>query len=115
MLLRCFAASDTGALHKPDGIMTEDDRQTLQLHLKSTAIKVNLGYSWLFQQANDAKQVKSGFSNGLSFWNGRPKAPTSTLLKICGLHLEILEVRARRATDLNKLLILPRKAVKYSA
>lgn len=64
MLLRCFAASDTGALHKLDGIMKEDDRQTLQLHLKLTAKKVNLGYSWVFQQVNDAKHVKTGFSNG---------------------------------------------------
>jgi hypothetical protein len=44
MLWGCFAAGGTGALHKIDGIMREDNYvDTLKKHLKTSVSKLKLG------------------------------------------------------------------------
>lgn len=53
MLWGCFAANDTGTLHKSDGIMKEEDHQyILHIYLKSKAKWLKLEHSWVFQQDN---------------------------------------------------------------
>lgn len=47
-------------VHKVDGIFKEDYLQILQLHLKSTARGLKLWHSWVFQQDNDTKHIKTG-------------------------------------------------------
>lgn len=58
MLWACFAASGTGALQKVNGIMKKEDYlQILQENLKSSARRLGLGRSWVFQQDNDPKHT----------------------------------------------------------
>ena len=56
MLWECFAAGGTGALHKIDGIMREDNYvDILKQHLKTSVRK--LGRKWVFQVDNDPKHT----------------------------------------------------------
>ena len=58
MLLGCFAAGGTGALHKIDGIMREEDYvDKLKQHLKTLVRKLKLGRKWVFQMGNDPKHT----------------------------------------------------------
>jgi hypothetical protein len=58
MLWGCFAAGGTGALHKIDGIMRqEDDVDILKQHLKISFRKLKLGRKWVFQMDNDPKHT----------------------------------------------------------
>ncbi|CDQ60928.1 unnamed protein product [Oncorhynchus mykiss] len=58
MLWGCFAAGGTGALHKIDGIMREENYvDILKQHLKTSDRKLKLGRKWVFQMDNDAKHT----------------------------------------------------------
>ena len=58
MLWGCFAAGETGALHKIDGIMrSENDVDKLKQHLKISVRKLKLGRKWVFQMDNDPKHT----------------------------------------------------------
>jgi hypothetical protein len=58
MLWGCFAAGRTGALHKIDGIMGEENYvNILKQHLKTSVRKLKLGRKWVFQMDNDAKHT----------------------------------------------------------
>ncbi|CDQ62187.1 unnamed protein product [Oncorhynchus mykiss] len=57
MLWGCFAAGGTGALHKIDGIMRqENDADILKKHLKTS---LKLGRKWVFQMAHDRKYTST--------------------------------------------------------
>ena len=56
MLWGCFAAGRTGALHKIDCIMREEnDVAILKQHLKTSVRKLKRDCKWLFQMDNDPK------------------------------------------------------------
>ena len=58
MLWGCFAAGGTGALHKIDGIMRqENDVDILKQYLKTSVRKVKIGHKWILQMDNDPKQT----------------------------------------------------------
>jgi hypothetical protein len=58
MLWGCFAAGGTGALHKIDGIMRqENDVHILKQHLKATVRRLKLGRKSVFQMDNDPKHT----------------------------------------------------------
>ncbi|CDQ87323.1 unnamed protein product [Oncorhynchus mykiss] len=58
MLCGCFAAGWTGALHKIDGIMREENYvDILKQHLKTSVRKLKLGRKWVFQMDNDPKHT----------------------------------------------------------
>ena len=58
MFLGCFAAGGTGALHKIDGNMRqENDVDILKQHLKTSVRKLKLGCKWVFQMDNDPKHA----------------------------------------------------------
>uniref|UniRef100_A0A8C6KMD7 Tc1-like transposase DDE domain-containing protein n=1 Tax=Nothobranchius furzeri TaxID=105023 RepID=A0A8C6KMD7_NOTFU len=58
MLWGCFAANGTGALQRVNGIMKKEDYlHILQHNLKSSARRLGLGRSWVFQQDNDPKHT----------------------------------------------------------
>ena len=49
MLWGCFAAGETGALHKIDGIMRMENYVDI--------LKLKLGCKWIFQMDNDPKHT----------------------------------------------------------
>ena len=54
----CFAAGGTGALHKIDGIMREENYvDILKKLLKTSVRKLKLGHKWVFQINNDPKHT----------------------------------------------------------
>ena len=58
MLWWCFAAGGTGALHKIDGIMKEENYVDIsKQHLKTSVRKLKLGHKWVFQMDNDPKHT----------------------------------------------------------
>lgn len=58
MLWGCFAANGTGALQRVNGTMKKEDYlHILQHSLKSSAWRLGLGRSWVFQQDNDPKHT----------------------------------------------------------
>jgi hypothetical protein len=58
MLVGCIAAGGTGALHKIDGIMREENyMDILKQHLKTSVRKLKLGCKWVFQMDNDLKHA----------------------------------------------------------
>ena len=58
MLWGCFAAGGTGALHKIDGTMRQENYvDILKQHLKTYVRKLKLGYKWVFQMDNDPKHT----------------------------------------------------------
>lgn len=61
----CFAAGETGALYKIDGIMGKsNDVDILTQHLKTSARHLKLGEKWVFQMDNDSKH----FSKVMTKW-----------------------------------------------
>uniref|UniRef100_A0AAZ3QDJ1 Transposase Tc1-like domain-containing protein n=1 Tax=Oncorhynchus tshawytscha TaxID=74940 RepID=A0AAZ3QDJ1_ONCTS len=90
MLWWCFAAAGTGALHKIDGIMREENCvDILKQHLKISVRKLNLvanGPSkWTMTPSILPKLWQNGLRTTKSrYWSGHHKALTSILLKICG-------------------------------
>ena len=58
MLWGCFAAGQTGALHKIDGIMSKEKYvDILKQHLKTSVRKLKLGCKLVFQMDNDPKHT----------------------------------------------------------
>uniref|UniRef100_A0AAZ3PF04 Tc1-like transposase DDE domain-containing protein n=1 Tax=Oncorhynchus tshawytscha TaxID=74940 RepID=A0AAZ3PF04_ONCTS len=58
MLWGCFAAGGTGALHKIDGIMRDENYvDILKQHLKTSVRKLKLGRKWIFQTDNNLKHT----------------------------------------------------------
>ena len=54
----CFAAGETGTLHKIYGIMRKEHYvEILKQHLKKSARKLKLGHKWVFQTDNDPKHT----------------------------------------------------------
>ena len=58
MLLECFAAGGTDALHKIDVILRKENYvDILKQHLKTSVRKLKLGSKWVFQMDNDPKHT----------------------------------------------------------
>ena len=58
MLWGCFAAGGTSALHKIDGIMSQENYvDILKQHLKTSVRKLKLGRKWVFQMDNVPKHT----------------------------------------------------------
>ena len=58
MLWGSFAAGGTGALHKIDGIMRQENYvDILKQHLKTSLMKIKLGRKWVFQMDNDPRHT----------------------------------------------------------
>jgi hypothetical protein len=85
MLWGCFVAGGTGALHKIDVIMRqENDVDILTQHLKTSVRKLKLGCKWIFQMDNDPKILPKLWQNysrttKSRYWSGYHKALTSIL------------------------------------
>ena len=85
MLCGCFAAGGTGALHKIDGIMRQENyMDILKQHLKTSVRKLKLSGKWVFQMDNDPNHTSKVVANGLRttksrYWSGHHKALTSIL------------------------------------
>ena len=72
MLCGCFAAGGTGALHKIDGTMREDnDVDILKQHLKTSVRKLKLGHKWVFQMDNDPKHTSKSVAKWLKTTESR--------------------------------------------
>uniref|UniRef100_A0AAZ3RRW6 Tc1-like transposase DDE domain-containing protein n=1 Tax=Oncorhynchus tshawytscha TaxID=74940 RepID=A0AAZ3RRW6_ONCTS len=106
MLWGCFAEGGTGALHKIDDIMREENYvNVLKQHLKTSNIK--LGRKWVFQMDNDPKYTSKVVSKWLKDnkvkvleWPSQSPDlnPTENLLAELKKH-----VRARRTINLTQL------------
>ena len=58
MLWGCYAAGGTGARHKIDGIMSqENDVDILKQHLKTSVRKLKIGRKWVFQMDNNPRHT----------------------------------------------------------
>ena len=58
MLWGCFVAGGTGALHKIEGIMRQENNvDILKQHLKTSVKKLKLGRKWVFQMNNVSKHT----------------------------------------------------------
>ena len=58
----CSAAGGTGALHKIDGFMRQDNYvDILKQHLKTSVRKLKLGLKWVFQMDNDPKHTLQSY------------------------------------------------------
>jgi hypothetical protein len=58
MLWGCFAAGGTGALHKRDGIMRQENYvDILKQNFNTSVRKLKLGRKWVFQMDNNPKQT----------------------------------------------------------
>ena len=58
MMWGCINAGGTGALHKIDGIMRQENYvDILKQHVKTSVRKLKLGRKWVFQMDNDPKNT----------------------------------------------------------
>ena len=58
MFWECFTTGGTGAIHKIDGIMREDNYvDILKQHLETSVRNLKLGCKWVFQMENDPKHT----------------------------------------------------------
>uniref|UniRef100_A0AAZ3NVJ3 Tc1-like transposase DDE domain-containing protein n=1 Tax=Oncorhynchus tshawytscha TaxID=74940 RepID=A0AAZ3NVJ3_ONCTS len=108
MLWGCFAAGGTGALHKIDGIMREENYvYILKQHLKTSVRKLKLGRTWVFQMDNDPKHTSKVMAKWLK--HNKVKvlewpSQNPNLKPIENLWAELKKhVRARRPTNLTPL------------
>ena len=58
MLWGSFATGGTGALHKIDGSMREENYVDILQHLNTSVRKLKLGRKWVFQMDNDKHTSK---------------------------------------------------------
>ena len=66
MLWRCIAAGGTGALHKIDGTMREEnDVDILKQHLKTSVRKLKLGRKWSSKWIMTPSILPKLWQNGL--------------------------------------------------
>ena len=81
----CFAAGGTGALHKIDGIMRQENYvDILKQHFK-TSVKAWSQMGLPNGQGPQAKLLQNSLRTTKSrYWSGHHKALTSILSKICG-------------------------------
>ena len=108
MLWGCIAAGGTGALHKIDGIMREENyADILKQHLKTSVRKLKLGRKWVFQMDNDPKHTSKVVAKWLKDNKVKVLEWTSQspdLNPIEHLWAELKKrVRARRPTNLTQL------------
>ena len=108
MLWRGFAAGWTGALHKIDGIMREENYvDILKQHLKTSVWKLKLGRKWVFQMDYDPKHTSKVVAKWLKDnkvkvleWSSQ----SPDLNPIEHLRAELKKcVQARRPTNLTRL------------
>ncbi|CDQ68262.1 unnamed protein product [Oncorhynchus mykiss] len=105
MLWGCFAAGGTGAHHKIDGIMRQENYvDILKQYLKTSVRKLKLGRKWVFQMDNDPKHTSKVMTKWLK--DNKVKWPSQSpdLNPIEDLRAELKKrVRARRPTNLTQL------------
>ena len=83
MLWVCFAEGGTGALHKIDGIIREENYvDILKQHLKTSVRKLKLGrkvsFKWTLTTSKLPKLWQNGFRTAKSrYWSGDHTALTS--------------------------------------
>ena len=83
MLWGCFAAGGTGALHKIDGIMREENYvDMLKQRIKTSVRKLKLGRKLVLERTMTPSILPKLWQNGLRttksrYWSGHHKALTS--------------------------------------
>jgi hypothetical protein len=109
MLWGSFAAGGTGALHKIDGIMREDnDVDILKKHLKTSDRKLlKLGRKWVFQMDNDPKHTSKVVAkwlkdNKVKVLKGPSQCPDLNPIENVWAELK-KRVRTRRPINLTQL------------
>uniref|UniRef100_A0AAZ3PAX7 Tc1-like transposase DDE domain-containing protein n=1 Tax=Oncorhynchus tshawytscha TaxID=74940 RepID=A0AAZ3PAX7_ONCTS len=108
MLWGCFAAGGTGALHKIDGIMKQENCvYVLKKHLKTSVRKLKLGCKWVFQMDNDPKPTSNVVAKRLK--DNKVKvlewpSQSPDLIPMENVWAKLKDhVRARRPTNLTQL------------
>ena len=108
MLWGCFAAGRTGALHKINGIMRQENYvDILKQHLKTSVRKLKLGRKWVFQMDNDPKHTSEVVAKWLQ--DSKVKvlewpSPSPDLNPIDNMRAEQKKhVSAKRPTNLTQL------------
>ena len=101
MLWGCFAAGESCALHKIDGIMKmENYVDILKQHLKTSVRKLKLGRKWVFQMAKVVAKCLKGNKVKVLEWPSQ--SPDHNPLEHLWEELK-KRVRAWRPTNLTQL------------
>jgi hypothetical protein len=108
MLWGCFAAGGTGAVHKIDCIMREENYvDILMQNLKTSVRKLKFGHKWVFQMDIDPKHTSKVLAKWLIYNNVKLlewRSESPDLNPVKNLWAELKErVQARRPTNLNQL------------
>ena len=108
MLWGCFAAGGTGALHKIDGMMRQENEvDILKQHFKTSVRKLKLGHKWVFQMDNYPKHTSKVVAkwlkdNKVKLLEWPSQSPDLNPIEHLWAELE-KRVRARRPTNLTQL------------